>query len=154
MSEHPVVDVTIIGAGPAGLAAAYYAGHRVALAVCLEARAAAAGRDRIRIVDRETLTHEAVDEVDLGAAQVRQAEAIDDDLDAVLIDDLVSRLGLAVEAERVLQARATAALHRHPKRERLGVVAHQCQHVFCRALGEPDHGLIVPPGGRRETATL
>ena len=28
MSEHPVVDVTIIGAGPAGLAAAYYAGHR------------------------------------------------------------------------------------------------------------------------------
>ena len=25
MSEHPVVDVTIIGAGPAGLAAAYYA---------------------------------------------------------------------------------------------------------------------------------
>ena len=30
MSEHPVVDVTIIGAGPAGLAAAYYAGHREA----------------------------------------------------------------------------------------------------------------------------
>src|ERR687892_1289171 len=27
MTEH-VVDVTIIGAGPAGLAAAYYAGHR------------------------------------------------------------------------------------------------------------------------------
>src|SRR3954469_14257179 len=30
MSAHPVVDVTIIGAGPAGLAAAYYAGHREA----------------------------------------------------------------------------------------------------------------------------
>jgi thioredoxin reductase (NADPH) len=30
MSEHPVVDVTIIGAGPAGLAAAYYTGHREA----------------------------------------------------------------------------------------------------------------------------
>lgn len=28
MSEHHVVDVTIIGAGPVGLAAAYYAGHR------------------------------------------------------------------------------------------------------------------------------
>jgi ferredoxin/flavodoxin---NADP+ reductase len=30
MSEHSVVDVTIIGAGPAGLAAAYYVGHREA----------------------------------------------------------------------------------------------------------------------------
>src|SRR3954469_5298335 len=30
MSAHPVVDVTIIGAGPAGLAAAYYVGHREA----------------------------------------------------------------------------------------------------------------------------
>ncbi|HEU4451119.1 MAG TPA: NAD(P)/FAD-dependent oxidoreductase [Gaiellaceae bacterium] len=28
MSEHHVVDITIIGAGPVGLAAAYYAGHR------------------------------------------------------------------------------------------------------------------------------
>ncbi|HXV57638.1 MAG TPA: NAD(P)/FAD-dependent oxidoreductase [Gaiellaceae bacterium] len=28
MSEHAVVDITIIGAGPVGLAAAYYAGHR------------------------------------------------------------------------------------------------------------------------------
>jgi ferredoxin/flavodoxin---NADP+ reductase len=28
VSEHHVVDVTIIGAGPVGLAAAYYAGHR------------------------------------------------------------------------------------------------------------------------------
>ncbi len=126
----------------------------VALAVGLEARAAAAGGDRVRVVDREALTHQPVDEVDLGAAQIRQAEAIDDDLDAVLVDDLVARLGLAVEAERVLQARATAALHGHPQRERLGVVAHQGQHMFCRTLGEPDHDLIVPPGGRRETVTL
>jgi ferredoxin/flavodoxin---NADP+ reductase len=28
VSEHDVVDITIIGAGPVGLAAAYYAGHR------------------------------------------------------------------------------------------------------------------------------
>lgn len=28
MSDHHVVDITIIGAGPVGLAAAYYAGHR------------------------------------------------------------------------------------------------------------------------------
>ena len=28
MSEHQVVDITIIGGGPVGLAAAYYAGHR------------------------------------------------------------------------------------------------------------------------------
>ena len=28
VSEHHVVDITIIGAGPTGLAAAYYAGHR------------------------------------------------------------------------------------------------------------------------------
>ena len=28
MSENGVVDITILGAGPSGLAAAYYAGHR------------------------------------------------------------------------------------------------------------------------------
>ena len=28
MSDNGVVDITILGAGPAGLAAAYYAGHR------------------------------------------------------------------------------------------------------------------------------
>ena len=28
MSEHQVVDITIIGGGPVGLAAAYYGGHR------------------------------------------------------------------------------------------------------------------------------
>jgi ferredoxin/flavodoxin---NADP+ reductase len=36
MSEHHVVDVTIIGAGPVGLAAAYYAGHRDASVRILE----------------------------------------------------------------------------------------------------------------------
>ena len=125
--------------------------RRPLVALGLEARAAAAGRDGVGVVDREALAHEAVDEVDLGAAQVRQAEAIDDDLDAVLVDDLVARLGLAVEAERVLQTRASAALHRDPQRERLGVLAHECQHMLCGAFGERDHAPIVPLAGPGRT---
>jgi cell volume regulation protein A len=138
--------------GGAGVAARR--GRDVLVAVGLEARTAAAGGDRVGVVDREPLAHQAVDEVDLGAAQVGQAEPVDDDFDAVLVDDLVAGLGLAVEAERVLQARATAALHRDPQRKRLGVLAHECEHVLRCALGEPDHELIVPPAGRRERETL
>jgi hypothetical protein len=89
-----------VRSGRAGVAAAGPGGSCdvVALAVGLEARAAAAGGDRVGVVDREALAHQPVDEVDLGTAQIGQAEAIDDDLDAVLVDDLVARLGFAVEA--------------------------------------------------------
>ena len=83
-----------------------------------------------------------------------QAEAIDDDLDAVLVGDLVAGLGLAVEAERVLEAGASATLHRDPQRERLGILAHEREHMLRGAFGEPDHVLMVPPGESPASPTL
>src|SRR5689334_10563339 len=50
----------------------------------VERVAAGAGLHRVRIVNGEAGAHEAVDVVDLGAAQVRGAEVVDQDADAVL----------------------------------------------------------------------
>src|SRR5918992_1926394 len=54
------------------------------LVLDLEGVAAPATRRRVRIVDREAAL-QPVDEVDLGALQIRRAEAIDDDPDAVRV---------------------------------------------------------------------
>ena len=78
----------------------------------LEGVAAAAGRARVRVVDREPGCLDRVDVVDLGALEVRRAERVDDDLDAVRLELEVALDGAAVEAEPVLEARAAAALDR------------------------------------------
>src|SRR3954447_4112653 len=68
----------------------------------------------VRVVDREPCL-EALDPVDLGAGEVGRAERIDDDVDAV-DGELVVSLGRApVEAERILEAGAAATLNGDPK---------------------------------------
>ena len=54
----------------------------------------------------------AVEEVDRRALEVRRAERVDDDRDAVRLELVVALAGAAVEAERVLEAGAAAALDR------------------------------------------
>src|SRR5438045_9459725 len=56
---------------------------------CVEALAAGAALDRVRIDDGETAAHERVDEVDMCSVEVLQREGIDHDLDAALLHDLV-----------------------------------------------------------------
>src|SRR5213082_4050832 len=75
----------------------------------LEGVAAAAGSGDVRVVDREACL-QALDPVDLGAGQVGRAERIDDDRDALARELVVALLRSAVESERVLEARAPAAL--------------------------------------------
>ncbi len=84
------------------------------LVLCLERGAAAAGRLDVRVVDREARAHERVDEVDLGADEVRSAEGVDHDADTVDLDLVVPVLRSPVEAERVLEAGAAAALNGDP----------------------------------------
>ena len=72
----------------------------------------------------------------------------------VTLTERAAGLGLAVEAERILQARTAAALHCDPQRERLGILAHERQNMLRRALGEADHALMVPPTESRVQATL
>src|SRR4051812_42444540 len=82
-----------------------------------EGRAAAAGRLRVRVLDREAAAHVVVDEVDFGALQVSQADRVHEELDAV---DLEHLIGLAValalvDHQPVLEARTPSALHEHTK---------------------------------------
>src|SRR5215207_7821577 len=99
---------------------------RRGLVLHLEGVAATARRGRVRVVDRKSAL-EAVDEVDLRPAQVRSAERIDHDLDAVRVELEIAGLGGLVEAERVLEARAAAALHRDAEHAGLGLalLGHQ-----------------------------
>src|SRR5918993_2457659 len=109
------------------------------LVLDLERVPAAAPGGRVRVVDREPAL-EAVDEVDLGAGQVRSAERIDDDPDAVRLELVVALHRAAVEAERVLEAGAPAALDGDAKNLGLAgrLLAHQVAHLRGRSLGERD----------------
>src|SRR5205085_2963282 len=75
-----------------------------------ERGAAAAGRDHVRVLDLEAGALQAVDEVDRRAADVRQALAVDEERDALVLEQLVA-VALLVEGPRVLEARAPAAAH-------------------------------------------
>src|ERR1041385_1264463 len=81
----------------------------------LERVAAAARSDGVRVLDLEPGLLDRLEVVDLRAHQVRSAEGIDHDLDALAVELVVALLGAAVEAEAILEARAAAALDRDPK---------------------------------------
>src|SRR5258707_1330721 len=79
-----------------------------------EGRAAAAGRGRLRVLDREAAARDGVHEVDLGALQVPDADRIDEQLHAVRFEHLIARaLTVLFDHQAVLEARATAALDEH-----------------------------------------
>src|SRR5260370_2628313 len=73
--------------------------------------AARARVNRVRVVDREARAHQAVDIVDLAAADVGGAEVVDHDLHAVLFDGDVFGAPHVVEGHAVLHARAAATAH-------------------------------------------
>src|SRR5919204_5222598 len=109
----------------AGAAAAGVPVGRLAL-LHLEGVAAAARGGDVRVVDREAAL-KAVDPVDLGAGQVRGAERVDDDRDAFADELVVALLRAAIEAERVLEAGAAAALNGDAEDRGLarGLLGHQ-----------------------------
>ncbi len=72
----------------------------------VERMTARAGGDRVRVVDREATTHQRVDEVNRRAAQVHRAEVVDDDPDAIGLDDFVAFVGSFLDGHPVLEARA------------------------------------------------
>src|SRR5258708_1786190 len=73
-----------------------------------ERGAATAGRDHVRVLDLEAGALEAVDEVDRRARHVREALAIDEQADALVLEDRVL-VALLVERQRVLETGAAAA---------------------------------------------
>src|SRR5436190_1249253 len=111
-----------------------------------ERRAAAAGRLRVRVLDRESAAGDVVDEIDFGAAQVARADRIHEQLDAVRVDHRVGRrVPLAlVDHEAVLEARASPALNEHAE-TRLGLVLflEQLRDLAGRSLSYVDHSVLI-----------
>jgi len=92
---------------------------------------------RVRVVDREPGAHQAVDVVDLGAADVLDAVLVDDDLDAVGLDDLVLRPHVVVEGHPVLEARAAAARDEDAKSKlRVVLLGEEVSKMRHRLRGE------------------
>src|SRR5688500_11780214 len=92
----------------------------------LERVTAPAGGGDARVVDREPAL-KALDEVDLGALEVRRAVRVDDDPDALELELVVALERAPVEAEGVLEARAAAALDGDAQDRSLavGLLGHQ-----------------------------
>ena len=112
----------------------------------LERGAATAGRDDVRVVDLEPGALQAFDVVDLGAEDELHADLVDDDGDAVDLEDVVVVLG-AVEGERVLEARAAAAADGDAQRLALGIAltAQQLADLLGRLVGQGDRLLSESP---------
>src|SRR3979411_2813388 len=70
--------------------------------------ASRAGRDRVRVPKREAAAHEGIDEVDLGTLEVHGAHRVDDDADAVGLDESVVLLASLGERQAVGNAGAPA----------------------------------------------
>src|SRR3954466_2520087 len=78
----------------------------------VERGAAGAGAAGVRVVDREALLLDRVDEVDDGAVEVRRAHPVDPDLEAVELPEQVAVERAVVEEQLVAQAGAATGLHR------------------------------------------
>ena len=76
-----------------------------------EAGAAAATGDRIRVVHGEARAHQGIDVVDLAPHEQRHAVAVDVDLDAVRLEDLVVGRGRVLEHHPVAISGAAAGVH-------------------------------------------
>src|SRR6059036_3537475 len=113
-SAAPANSANVAGVGTLALVGAAGAAARGALGRLalgdLEAGAATAGGDRVRVLDLEAGLLDRLQVVDGGAAQVRGRERVDDEPHAVELELVVALGGPTVEAERVLEAAAAAAL--------------------------------------------
>src|SRR6266516_4467060 len=74
-----------------------------------EALSACAGVLHVRVVELESGAHEALDVVDLGAAQQHHALEIDDQADAIRLDDLVAADARLAELHEVGVPRTAAS---------------------------------------------
>src|SRR2546423_2719506 len=105
-----------------------------------ERGAAPARRNDVRVLDLEAGAHQALGVVHRGAVHVAEAELVDDDPDAVVLEDPVA-VPLLVERQLVLEARAAAAAHGHAEpRVRVLLVREQGPDLLGGYVGESYHG--------------
>src|SRR3954451_13019703 len=107
----------------------------------VEGVAAGAGAARVRVVDREALLLDGVDEVDGRAAEVRDAHPVDDDLHATELEGLVAVEEALVEEELVAETRAATGLHRDPQPQVVAtLLLQQRLHLESGGVTEDDAG--------------
>src|SRR5947209_13418873 len=105
----------------------------------VERVAAGAGTRRVRVVDREALLLDRVDEVDGRAHEVRGAHLVGHGLDAAEVGDDVAVDGALVEVELVAKPGAAARLDRDTQLEVVApLLREQRAHLARRALGQDD----------------
>src|SRR5215813_5763643 len=105
-----------------------------------ERAAAAACLLRVRIVEHETPRQQRSVVVERRAVQEQQALAIDVDLRAVLLEDLIANPRLLLPGERVAQARTAAALHAHTETALVDALfGHQRLDLLRSGLADLNH---------------
>src|SRR5499427_3157235 len=105
-----------------------------------EALAAGAGVLHVRVVELESGAHQALDVVDLGAAQEDHALQVHDQPDAVRLDGLVARDPGLAELHEVGVPRTAAAAHADAQADvRRAASREQLLHLVRRDRRERDH---------------
>src|SRR5262245_55460318 len=112
-----------------------------AFAVDAERRAAPTRGGGVRIANREAAARDRVDEVDLGALEVADADRVHEQPDAVGFEHLITGATRLLNHEAVLKAGTAAALHEYPTTAAgLGLCREQLVDLRrCRG-GHVDHG--------------
>src|SRR6185369_11293038 len=114
-----------------------------------EGLAAAAAVLLARVLELEAFVQPLANEVEAGAVDVRQALRVDDDLDAVVLEDVVLRRELVGVFELVGQARAAGRLHAQTHADAPASLAEVAGDVPRRGFGEGDGHLSRRPRRRR-----
>src|SRR5205823_3831819 len=85
-----------------------------------------------------------IDEVDLGALEVIDADRVDEQPDAVRLEHLVASPARLFDHQPVLEPRAAAALHEHAQAAaRLAFFSQQFADLRRCHLGYVDHSSII-----------
>src|SRR5436305_3867817 len=104
-----------------------------------EGGAAPARRHDVRVVHLEARSHQALGVIDGGAVDVAQGHLVDDDPDAVVLEDAIA-LALLVERQLVLESGASTTAHGYAE-ARLGLLlaGEELPYLLRCDVGEIDH---------------
>src|SRR5690606_6720120 len=120
-----------------------------------ERRAAAAGRRGVRIANDELRAGEVFLVVDLGTLQVLDAQRIDEERHAALLDLRVPFLRFLVEREAVLETGAAAALDVDAQLQvRIALGLDELTDLRRGRIGEMQRRLTIRPFGLAHCTTL
>src|SRR5690606_26463646 len=104
----------------------------------IEALAAAAFATHVGIVELEALVEAFTNEIELSAIEVDEALGIDDDLDAVAVEDRVFRSRLVYEFERVGQHGTTGSTYPQPYTDALAAPFQGAAYMIGCGAGHAD----------------